>query len=65
MLYPVLAIIHKATMNTVEQEASDEASSGSMSRSGIAGCWSRSILNFLRNCHINFHSGCPSFQYHK
>ena len=36
MLYPVLAIIHKATMNTVEQEASDEASSGSMSRSGIA-----------------------------
>ena len=30
-------------------------------RSGIAVSYSNSVLNFLRNCQVVFHRGCPNF----
>jgi hypothetical protein len=41
------------------------ASSGYMPRSGIAGSSGSTMSNFLRNCQIDFQSGCTSLQCHQ
>ena len=41
------------------------ASFGYMPKSGITGSSGRTISNFLRNCQIDFHSGCTSLQSHQ
>jgi len=37
---------------------------GYMTKSGIAGSWIRSISNFLKKHHTDFHTGCTSFSSH-
>ena len=61
--FHLLTIINKAVMSIVEHVSLYVgASFAYMSRSGIAGSSSRTISNFLRNCQINFQSGCTSLQ---
>jgi hypothetical protein len=63
--FQLLAIINKAATNIVEHVSllHVEASSGYMTRSGIAG--SSNLSNFLRNHQTDFQSGCTSLQSHK
>jgi hypothetical protein len=41
------------------------ASLGYIPMSGIAGSSGRSISNLLRNCQIDFQSGCTSLHFHQ
>jgi hypothetical protein len=65
--FQLLAIINKAAMNIVEHVSflPIGTSSGYMPRRGIAGSSSSNMSNFLRNCQINFQSGCTSLQSHR
>jgi hypothetical protein len=62
--FQILAIINKAAMNIVEHVSLLHvgASSGYMPRRGIAGFSGSTMSNFLRNCQIDFQSGCTSLQ---
>jgi hypothetical protein len=63
----LLAIINKAAMNIVEHVSflPVGASSGYMSRRGIAGSYGSTMSNFLRNRQTDFQSGCISLQSHQ
>ena len=65
--FQLLAIINKAAMNRVEHVSflPVGTSSGYMPRSGILGSSSSPMSNFLRNCQIDFQSGCTSLQSHQ
>ena len=65
--FQLLAIINKAAMNIVEHVSflPVGTSSGYMPRSGILGSSSSPMSNFLRNCQIDFQSGCTSLQSHQ
>ena len=56
----------QAAMNIVEHVSLwyGGASFGYMPRSGITGSSGRTIPNFLRNCQIDFQSGCISLHSH-
>jgi hypothetical protein len=60
--FQLFAIINKAAMNIVEHVCLlyVVASSGYMSRSGIAGSSGSIMSNFLRNHQTDFQSGCTS-----
>jgi hypothetical protein len=65
--FQLLAIINKAAMNTVEYVFLSHVgtSLGYMPRNGIAGSSGRSISCFLKNCQVDFQSGCNSLQCHQ
>jgi hypothetical protein len=65
--FQLLAIINKASMNIVEHVSLLHvgASSGYMPRSSIAGSSGSTMSNFLRNCQIDFQSGCTRLQSHQ
>ena len=62
--FQLLAIINKATMNTVKHVSLLHvgASSRYMPRSGIAGSSGSTMSNFLRNFQTDIQSGCTSLQ---
>ena len=64
--FQLLAIINKPTMNIVEHVSLlyVGATLGYMSRSGVAGSSGCTMSNFLRNCQIDFQSGCTSLQFY-
>ena len=63
----LLSVSNKAALNMVECVSSwfGRTSFGYMLKSGIVESSGRTISNFLRNCHIDFQSGCTSLQSHK
>ena len=62
--FQLLAIINKAAMNIVEHVSFllVGTSSGYMPSRGIAGSFSSTMSNFLRNRQTDFQSGCISLQ---
>jgi hypothetical protein len=64
--FQLLATINKAAINLVEHASLLHvgASSGYMLRSSIAGFSISTMSNFLKNCQIDFQSGCTSLQSH-
>jgi hypothetical protein len=65
--FQLLAIMNKAAMNIVEHVPLllVGTSSGYMPRKVIAGSSSSTMFNYLRNCQIDFQSGCISLQSHQ
>ena len=65
--FQLLAIINKIALNLVEHVSLLHvgASSGYMPRWCIAGSSGSTMSNFLRNCQIDFQSGCTSLQFHQ
>ena len=60
----LLAITNKTAIDIVEHESCfyGGATFGYSPRSGICGCWGRSISNFPRKCQIYVQSACISLQ---
>jgi hypothetical protein len=65
--FQLLAIINMASMNIMEHVSLLHvgASSGYMTRGGIAGSSGSTMSNFLRNCQTDFQRGCTSLQSHQ
>jgi hypothetical protein len=65
--FQLLAIVNMVAMNIVEHVflLHVGASSEYMTRSGIAGSSDSTMSNFLRNCQIDFKSGCTILQTHQ
>jgi hypothetical protein len=63
--FQILAIMNMTAMNIVESLLHVGASSGYMSRSGIAGSSVSTMSNFLRNHQTDFQSGYTSLQSHQ
>ena len=65
--FQLLAIINRAAINIVVHVSLlyVGASLGYMPGSGITGFLGSTMSNFLRNCQIDFQSGCISFQPHQ
>jgi hypothetical protein len=65
--FQLLAIINKATRDVVKHVSflPNGTSSGYMPRRGIAGSFSSTMSNFLRNCQTDFQSGCTRLQSHQ
>ena len=65
--FQLLTVINKAPMNMVEHVSLLHvgAFSGYVLRSGIAGSFSSTMFNFLRNYQTDFQSGCTSLQSHQ
>ena len=65
--FQLLSIKNKAAMNIVEHVSLlyVVASFAYMPRISISRSSGKTISNFLRNCHIDFQSGCTSLQSHQ
>ena len=65
--FKFLVVMNKAAMNIVEHVSlwNGGRSFDYMPKSGMAESSDRTIPNFLRNCQVDFQSGCASLHSHQ